>query len=317
MLEELKRCNTIGDRAGILFLLKLVFSDGVCNEKAVKNKSVINPNIRLNPNIALKFLTFLDLIELDEDHFQLTHKGVFLERNYVGNLIDSIGKVVLKKLIDQNIISIDEIRVETRGETIYYEIASFPLSAAIFRNFLFEIDLLEIQNGVYYLQLSHDVESSISRTIRKKRRLVSKQELLNRLEKQSVQGQVAEEWVLEYEKRRLQHSELVSKVKIISDIDVQAGFDIISFNDNTSSHYDRFIEVKSFVGNIHFYWSRNESEVAKIKGDTYFLYIVDFNKINDGLYVPIIIKNPSKVLFENSSWLIETNSFMVRKIVFD
>src|SRR6266568_1698343 len=45
--------------------------------------------------------------------------------------------------------------------------------------------------------------------------------------------------------------------------DVAAGFDIVSFETEFSLMYDRFVEVKSYKGQVCFYWSRNEFETAK------------------------------------------------------
>jgi len=144
--------------------------------------------------------------------------------------------------------------------------------------------------------------------------LVSQDELLLNLEKQRKQGMIAEKWVLEYEKKRITKLELIEKIKMISDIDVQAGYDIISFNDKNSTHYDRCIEVKSYRGGLHFYWSRNESEIALLKGDKYFLYLIDFDKISMPNYQPIIIQNPKKFLHEDNGWIVETQSYFITKI---
>lgn len=56
-----------------------------------------------------------------------------------------------------------------------------------------------------------------------------------------------------------------------------AGYDILSFNSATSLSYDRFIEVKSFHGKPHFYWSSNEKNTSELWGDKYYLYLVDLD----------------------------------------
>jgi hypothetical protein len=314
MLEELKRFNTIGDKSGIFYLAKLIFCEGVSNEKLLKNKSLLNPDIRLNPALSLKFLIFLQIIEPVKDGFKLTKKGEYLQVDFDVSFTNKIALLVIKSLIEQNILDINEIKIETRGSVLYYEISSFPLSAALFRNFLFEIGLLQNIKGVYYLQLPKEQEASLFNLIRRKRRLISQEELLGNLEKQRAQGLLAEKWVLDYEKKRLAIPELKEKIRIISDIDVQAGFDIISFNDLNSLHYDRFIEVKSFIGSIHFYWSKNESEIALIKGENYYLYLIDILQLGHVDYEPLIIQNPIKLLHEDPNWIVETQNYFISKI---
>ena len=117
---------------------------------------------------------------------------------------------------------------------------------------------------------------------------------------------------MEYEKERLQ--KLSKKIKQISLIDVSAGYDILSFNDDMSSDYDRFIEVKSFRGEPHFYWSINEKNISEFMGDKYFIYLVDLDSYNsDRAIKPIIIKNPAQNL-EQRNWLIEPTNYLVYEI---
>ncbi|MBM3159699.1 MAG: DUF3883 domain-containing protein [Bacteroidetes bacterium] len=314
MLEELKQFNTIGDRSGILFLSRQIFCEGVSNAELLRNKSVINPEIRLNPKLSLKFLMFLDLIHISGEEFSLTKKGVYLQNNFENTFYNKIGLLVIKRLIDLKILDINSIKIETRGSVVFYELPAFPLNAAIFRNFLIEIGLLQNIKGIYYLHLPKDQEESFVRTIRKRHRLISQDELLKKLEKQREQGIIAEKWVVEYEKRRILNHDLIEKIKLISDIDIQAGYDILSFNNRYSTHYDRCIEVKSYSDNLHFYWSKNESEIAFLKGDNYFLYLIDINKISNPNYEPLIIKNPKKVLHEDNNWIVETQTYLISKI---
>ena len=62
---------------------------------------------------------------------------------------------------------------------------------------------------------------------------------------------------------------LAGKVRRISEVDVTAGYDIISYNSIKSKETDRFIEVKA-RSSSGFYWSKNEYETAKLKGEPYY-----------------------------------------------
>jgi hypothetical protein len=124
---------------------------------------------------------------------------------------------------------------------------------------------------------------------------------------------MAEHFVLDFEIQRL-GKDFASRVRIISDIDVGAGYDIISFESNESQEYDRFIEVKATSNSQGFFWSSNEYETAKLKGPRYYLYLVDLRKIRRDDYVPLIIKDPAAVIMESEDWLVEPQTYQITKI---
>lgn len=115
-------------------------------------------------------------------------------------------------------------------------------------------------------------------------------------------GMEAEKFILFYELERLEGHINYKMIRIISDDNVSAGYDIESFNSKRSLFPDRFIEVKSFSGTESFFWSRNEIDVAKIKENEYFLYLVDISKINNKGYKPTIIQNPYEQILSNDRW---------------
>ena len=77
---------------------------------------------------------------------------------------------------------------------------------------------------------------------------------------------------------------------------------------------NRFIEVKSFSGNESFFWSRNEIDVAKIKENEYFLYLVDRTKMNNDGYEPIIIQNPYEHVLNNEQWSKRIEKYYLSKM---
>jgi len=143
----------------------------------------------------------------------------------------------------------------------------------------------------------------------KSKRKMSLEELKKRLEKNDENGYKAEAFVLEYEKKRLKLIGDNRYIKQISEIDVTAGYDILSFKNILSSKYDMFIEVKSVGQNNSFFWSSNEIEVAKIKGERYYLYLVNLNQINDINYIPTIIENPYNNVYNSNQWFKKVQSF--------
>lgn len=100
-----------------------------------------------------------------------------------------------------------------------------------------------------------------------------------------------------------------------SEIDVTAGYDIVSANSPNSTVANRFIEVKA-VSENGFYWSKNEYDIAKLLAADYYLYLVDLSKIDDDNYEPDIIHNPVQHIMENNLWLVEPQSYHIQKVKF-
>lgn len=124
-------------------------------------------------------------------------------------------------------------------------------------------------------------------------------------EAMSQQGAMAEEFVLEYERRRLLKHPQPKLICRISLEDVTAGYDIISFESERSLLPDRFIEVKSFKQKEHFFLSAGEMAAAEKLRDSYYLYIVDAEKLEVVGYTPRIIGNPHLEIFGPvSDWTI-------------
>ena len=132
-----------------------------------------------------------------------------------------------------------------------------------------------------------------------------------KLQKQQDDGDAGEMFVVDYEQKRLNPHQ--KSPKRISAIDVGAGYDILSYNNAYSTEFDRFIEVKSFRGQPHFYWSSNEKRVAEVLGENYFLYLVDLSAVEQENYIPQIIANPAITLLSDD-WLIEPNSYRVTSL---
>ena len=123
---------------------------------------------------------------------------------------------------------------------------------------------------------------------------------------------MAELFVLKYEQKRL-GMPLASRVRRISEIDVTAGYDIVSFDNPSSTSLDRYIEVKA-VSHMGFHWSQNEYKIAKLKGPTYYLYLIDLSSIDQQSYSPLIINDPAKSIMQTDDWLIEPESYFIKHI---
>jgi len=312
MQEELKRSNTIGDIRGIMHFSKTVLRDNeIKKESAQKICSFVN-DVRINYNTSVAFFEYLNfLVVLPGDIISPTAEGRKLYSVMDTDEFDRIlCETCIQKMTADSIIDLDAIRFDI-GKSSYNILKyAFPVSAALFRNVLIQYNAL-IENSDGSLKIANQYESFFTSIKKGSNRKKSLESLKKQLEQQELQGERAEIFVLEYEQTRICSSSLAPKIKRISVIDISAGYDIVSFNSALSSKLDRFIEVKSYVGNPHFYWSKNEIEVAQLHEGNYFLYLIDIDRMGDPGYEPTIIQNPFKEILSSDTWLMQPTSFLV------
>ena len=130
-------------------------------------------------------------------------------------------------------------------------------------------------------------------------------------EQLQIRGEIAEEFVLNFEHRRLGNKD---GIQWIAPYDAGAGYDILSFHGNHSVENDRRIEVKGYIGPAqYFFWTRNEVKVAKEYGEDYCLYLVDRNQIDNPDYEPVIIADPAKNVLHNDAWVKVIDKYYLKK----
>jgi hypothetical protein len=114
-----------------------------------------------------------------------------------------------------------------------------------------------------------------------------------RLDAQRERARIAEEFVLEREKQRLNslsRMDLAELVFRISAVNVLAGYDIESFEADGSR---RYVEVKSSVGTkVRFEWSRLERHTAEELEDRYWIYFVPVAHLLPRVDQILLIRNP-------------------------
>ena len=122
-------------------------------------------------------------------------------------------------------------------------------------------------------------------------------------------GQQGERYVYELEKKYLLgigKSDLAQKVKIVSEENIAAGYDILSFD---AEGNEKFIEVKTSAGKSGvFEITANEIVVAKKKNELYWIYRV--TKIQENAPEVLKIQNPAKHI-DNGSLLLKPTAFTV------
>lgn len=112
-------------------------------------------------------------------------------------------------------------------------------------------------------------------TAKLRKRKISQEKLLEIKRRCEENGRIGEEFVVDFEQKRLKklgRLDLSQRVKWISQSSACEGYDVLSYE---VSGTNRFIEVKSTVANrFVFEMSEGEWQVAKRKGEQYYIYRV-------------------------------------------
>lgn len=164
---------------------------------------------------------------------------------------------------------------------------------------LYEAGLLIRQDPVIISQeFSQEVKKEIIHSPRKKPKKTQAQldkELEKERENKKKIGELAENIVLEFEKKRL-GKDGQAEVRRISQEYANAGYDIES--------PDRLIEVKGSTGDeFSIYWSQNEIETARENRDKYWIYFVPGVDIKSKTSKePILIPDPITNILESDQY---------------
>lgn len=237
---------------------------------------------------------------------------------------ESIREIFLREMISNPSLK-DDIMDIIRSEFISFNTSekcfvisndAFGFSYANFKHMLLDFGfLLPSTAHAFKYRIETDFKNILSGNgiFEESRRRIWIEELKRKLEANEKNGLMAECFVMEYESRRLHWKRVPIR---ISEIDVCAWYDILSYDNPESKDFDRFIEVKSFVWHPWFYWSRNEVERARSLRSRYCLYLVDRNKLNTSDYVPVMISNPYEAVLENGhSWTASPDWFHVLQLL--
>ena len=130
-------------------------------------------------------------------------------------------------------------------------------------------------------------------------------------EKKRINGLEAEKFVLKFETNRLKNKK---EIDWVAEYIVNEGYDIASYNKIEDEQPNRFIEVKSYDGpKAYFYWSRNEYQVAKLKGECYWIYLVNRSKIKNEGYEPEKYQDPFNTILgdHNIDWIEEVDKYKI------
>ncbi|CUP99061.1 Uncharacterised protein [Clostridium paraputrificum] len=306
MLQELSKYNKFLSKEAIYQLVKtishsknFIYDNNMCKFLNCSDESLRG---------SFKLLTFAKIIS-DKEIKVLLSKESYSNEDIINYIIKGFFEK-LSNIDNQDFINVKDIKY---SEKFSYHIQSsaIKLKYSGLRNALINYEFFKISNDGKFLIFNEKYLDAVKLMIKNSKRKYTLEDLKKKLILQEEYGELAEKFVLEYEQKRLSKDK-AKLVKRISEIDVMAGYDICSFNDDSSNTYNRYIEVKSFSKNVRFYWSKNEVEVARKYGDKYYLYLVDRDKISCSEYKPEIVCNPIDIL-KSDDYIVEVDSYVVKK----
>jgi hypothetical protein len=302
MLEKLLQHNNLGNQAQISYIIGLLSKGNysICDlKKACTSKEYTFSNSFDGVICLLEWLGIIkitELVELNDDIFlKITaHKICHLV------FIKLANERKLHCFINNNNLDFRDL--------IYVKNNLIKFSFSSIRNLLinlcfFQNDDLMKNQFIINKEFSKWFISVVVPLIEKSQiENKSLQDLKDRQKRQEELGIQAEIFVLSYEKLARIKNPRHSNIKIISEIDFSAGYDIQSYKNDKSVIIDKFIEVKSYSGSPYFYWSKNEIKIAKQERNNYFLYLINRDEINQEGYRPLIIQNPYKNILGDDKW---------------
>ena len=314
---------SLNDLFRILRLVKLYQRESNSSRNYVKKsydsepiKQLKLPNYDEIENFCLK----LNLIIKTSDDIKLTKFGI-----EISELFKQDVSLANKKIVEQCFETQDiKKNIENALEKFHYSdgknwIPKWDV-VSLFEN----VHILPILYQTGFLQkndlsviINPEFEKLISLKSKKK---IPLEQLEKNLEHQKKIGNIAEEFVLNFEKNRLKNlgfEEESNKIRQISIDFSNAGYDIESFNGKTKDGVpDRFIEVKGTTKKeFSFYWSINEINTAKELSSNYWIYHVSEIDVQNKTSSndPKMINNPYENIFSNDLFQKNIESYHIQE----
>ena len=314
---------SLNDLFRILRLVKLYQRESNSSRNYVKKsydsepiKQLKLPNYDEIENFCLK----LNLIIKNSDEIKLTKFGIQILELFKLDI-----SLANKKIIEQ-CFETQEIKKNIQNALEKFHFSNgkkwFPKWDVV--NLFENMQILPILYQTGFLQkndLSVIVNPEFEKLISlKSKKKIPLEQLEKNLEHQKKIGNIAEEFVLNFEKNRLKNlgfEEESNKIRQISIDFSNAGYDIESFNGKTKDGVpDRFIEVKGTTKKeFSFYWSINEINTAKELSSNYWIYHVseiDVQNKSSSNY-PKMINNPYENIFSNDLFQKNIESYHIKE----
>ncbi len=310
MIEKLAELNRV-----LLAVDELSDADGMASIDAVVEhcKGIVIEARIPNHDISLSFAVQIGLLVRDGAAIRLTEEGAgFLELNPASqyDLSEEQKRVLLRTcylhgpLREQARNTLKEFSPALEGDALRwspYDSSPFPDEWAA--EHLSQLGLLQRREDGW------EVRADYARTVAvflEEGEGWSEEKFKEYLKEKEEVGKLGENLVKAFEVRRLikmGHGVEARCVRRISNLRVNAGYDIESFNASSPTvAYDRFIEVKGAKARqMRFFWSENEIRVAKDLGERYWIYFQGAIDPAKGIArdEPIMLRDPAKSILRD------------------
>lgn len=311
MRSELRRYSSIGNKPGILLLCNNILTQSKATLDSVRASCSFINGVEVNFNCGI--LAFESLNLISKDNIYCYTNDPFFKTLPKEKAITKLCDIVFSFLIEEGLVNIDLLRFNETANLFYIPRQAFSLHSSVFRNLLISLNAISPVQGEF--RIAKEFDLFFDKLILRVKRKLTLAQLQQKLIAEQELGEKGELFVLDFERNRCPFcNDDKSRIRQISHIDVSAGYDIISFH-NEIDKKRRYIEVKTFIGNPHFYWSSNEINSAKVRGNDYYLYLVDGEKMFREDYIPEIIQNPYSTILNSHEWKLTPSSFLIEKNV--
>ena len=314
MLDVRKKLNYNSGKEGLLIFFQSILMDRHLLKRDIVLLCAHAPEqYHLFADDLIEYCLTFGWILKDGDRFFASSE--VLERINDGEKLNdyliksSIAALLSQQAINYNMFEYDSIRGGFFLKNQFFPFQLFPVRNTLASQNFF---IREKKDALTIFYVNPRYEAFVVEHCKKQKKKLSLKNLIIKLNENNEAGEKAELFVLKFEQKRLAYP-LCEKVKRISDIDVMAGYDIVSYNSAVSTKPDRFIEVKA-VSKEGFYWSNNEYETAKLLGAKYYLYLVNLSLIHQDDYLPEIINNPAEIIARGENWMMEPQSYRVLRV---
>ena len=317
MLESLLENKSLGTKAQIYQVINIVKDGGISIGELKETCIHKQYSFSVNFHGIISLLLWLKVIKSNNNNTYL-NLNFDLEDSSTGFLY-----LVFKKLASENqlhlFLNSNTVKFDKKSSVFLINNQFLPLNFSPLRNLMVNFNLFEKDDILYNFYKVNDnlvdfFRSNVLSLVDESRIKDNPQNNIRAsLDVKEKLGRAAEEFVVSFEKKRIKKHSSSNNIRMISDEDCGAGYDILSYQTELSIFLDKYIEVKSYSRDLNFYWSINEVKVAEKEKNNYFLYLVNRDEMGNKNYSPIMIQNPYESVFNNSEWSKEAQNWNFEK----
>ncbi len=238
MLDVLKELNSPGSKEDILFFLQNIIGRNTLLYKDICVLCSYAPaGHKFHVDRMLEYCACFGWVNCEDP--VLISETLAKSLDDAEKLNQHLVQSTLSVLFSNNVLTAEMFVYDAENERLMFRNELLPLQYAAIRNVLISQSFLCVDRNAGFpaFWVHPDYENLVAEYCKESFKKFSLEQLKARLEANALAGSKAEEYVLAFERRRITRQELRDRIRIISEIDVCAGYDIISYESDTSVHY--------------------------------------------------------------------------------